>query len=134
MLISVNTRSGVPVYRQIMDQVQDLISTRRVAPGDQMDSVRDLSKRLKVNPMTVSKAYAFLERDGWLERRRGLGLFVAARSEKAQKGAREQLLSSIAEDLVLKALQVGGEEDDLHRLVNHHWEVLSNRFKAKKEE
>jgi GntR family transcriptional regulator len=76
MLIVVDPGSGVPVYRQIMDQVSFQIASGVLKPGDELPSTRALSENLGVNPMTVSKAYSYLERDGVMERRPGRPLVV----------------------------------------------------------
>lgn len=75
-LLSINLHNGVPAYRQIMDQLRLQIATGQLPPGSELASTRSLSTELKLNPMTVSKAYALLERDGVLERRRGQTLVV----------------------------------------------------------
>lgn len=75
-LLFINPHNGVPAYRQIMDQIKLQIATGQLPPGSEMASTRGLSAELKLNPMTVSKAYALLERDGVLERRRGQTLVV----------------------------------------------------------
>ena len=83
MILLVDHHSGTPIYRQIMDQVKLLISTGHMKSGEQIKSVKDLSLELGVNPMTVSKAYQLLETESWLERRRGVGLFVRPKVETA---------------------------------------------------
>jgi GntR family transcriptional regulator len=77
MLIVVNPSSGVPVFRQVMDQVRFHIASGLLEPGDELPPTRSLSAELGVNPMTISKAYNLLERDGVLERRPGRPLVVA---------------------------------------------------------
>ncbi len=77
MLIHLDKHSGKPVFRQIADQVSQSIAGGGLGPGERLASVRDLAKELQVNPMTVSKAYSTLEADGLVERRRGIGIFVA---------------------------------------------------------
>ena len=78
MLIVVDPHSGVPVYRQLMDQVKFHIASGLMKPGDELPSTRALSSQLGVNPMTISKAYSYLERDGVIERRPGRPLVVKA--------------------------------------------------------
>jgi len=68
--------SGVPVYRQLMDQVRYQIAGGLLGPGDELPSIRALSEPLGVNPMTISKAYNILVREGLLERRPGKPLLV----------------------------------------------------------
>jgi GntR family transcriptional regulator len=76
MLIVVDPESGVPVYRQLMDQIKFHISTGLLPAGHDLPSTRALSAELGVNPMTVSKAYSFLERERVLVRRPGRPLVV----------------------------------------------------------
>jgi GntR family transcriptional regulator len=76
MLIVVDPSSGVPVFRQVMDQVRFHIASGLLKAGDELPPTRSLSAELGVNPMTVSKAYNLLERDGVLERRPGKPLVV----------------------------------------------------------
>jgi GntR family transcriptional regulator len=76
MLIVVDPHSGVPVYRQIMDQVKFHVASGLLRPGDELPSTRSLSSNLGINPMTISKAYSFLEKEGVVERRPGRPLVV----------------------------------------------------------
>jgi len=76
MLVVVDPQSDVPVYRQLMEQIKFLIASGQLKPGDELPSTRTLSSELGVNPMTISKAYSYLERDDVLERRPGLPLIV----------------------------------------------------------
>jgi GntR family transcriptional regulator len=78
MLIVVDPQSGVPVYRQLIDQIKFHIASGLLQPGDALPSTRALSAELGVNPMTISKAYSFLERDQVVERRPGRPLIVKA--------------------------------------------------------
>ena len=77
MLFVVDPHSGVPIFRQLMEQVKLAIASSRLTPGDPLPSVRSLAVPLGVNPMTISKAYNLLEREGILERRPGKPLVVA---------------------------------------------------------
>ena len=72
----IHPSSGVPIYRQIMDQVRAQTASGRLKPGDLLPSVRQMAVDLAVNMMTVSKAYARLEIEGVLERDRGTGMRV----------------------------------------------------------
>ena len=88
MLIVFDAHSGVPVYRQLMDQIKFHIATGLLKPGDELPSTRALSSDMRVNPMTVSKAYNLLEREGVVERRPGLPVLVAE-APAAQASARK---------------------------------------------
>jgi GntR family transcriptional regulator len=78
--ITLDLKSKVPIYIQIRDQLRLLIATGELKDGSQMPPVRDLATELLINPNTVSKAYQELEREGYIETRRGMGTFVSEQS------------------------------------------------------
>ena len=96
MLFHIDHRSGVPSYRQLMDQIKFQIASGVLAVNTELPSTRSLSAELRLNPMTISKAYSLLERDGVLERRRGQTLVIrdlgkAARTVSKQDQLRQSL-------------------------------------------
>ena len=106
-LFSVSTGSGEPIYRQLVDQVRRLVAGGQLAAGDELPSVRETAQALAVNPMTVSKAYSQLEATGVLERRRGVGMVVAAEHTRAQtKTERVELLRPSLERAAAEAAQL----------------------------
>ena len=82
-LFTIAPGSSEPIYRQLMAQVRRCIAGGQLPPGAELPSVRELAQSLAVNPMTISKAYSLLETEGVLERRRGLGMTVAAAAPHA---------------------------------------------------
>ena len=80
-LISINSASGVPIYRQLIDQIKQAIRMKLLQPEQQLPSVRVLSSQLGVNPMTISKAYNQLELEGCVIRQRGIGMIIAPHSD-----------------------------------------------------
>ena len=74
---TLDPKSGVPIYRQIQDQIRYGIASGRLRPGEQLSTVRALAVDLAVNPNTVIKAYSELERQGVLTTEQGTGTFVA---------------------------------------------------------
>jgi GntR family transcriptional regulator len=103
----VNPSSGVPIYRQLMDQVRALIASGRLVEGDLLPSVRQVAQDLQVNQMTVSKAYSLLERDGVVERMRGQGMRVNHKSPKGTVRERQNELRPLLEQAAAKAYQLG---------------------------
>lgn len=77
-MFQLNPNSGIPIYRQLMEQVQRMIAGGQLKAGDELPSVRDLALEQAVNPMTISKAYSLLEAEGVLLRQRGKPMQVAA--------------------------------------------------------
>jgi GntR family transcriptional regulator len=115
----IHPSSGVPIYRQIMDQVRALVAGRRLEAGEMVPSIRQLAADLDVNMMTVSKAYARLETEGVLERVRGTGMRVCDARPVASAAERQRELAPLVEGLVTRALQLGLSEAQVVSLVRH---------------
>lgn len=107
MLITLERNSGIPVFRQICEQIRFQVAAGILGPGSETPSTRELAAQLGINPMTVSKAYALLEQEGVLERRPGLSLVVRGRSERAEHGARLEELQRMLRPVALAAHQLG---------------------------
>ncbi|NQV34534.1 MAG: GntR family transcriptional regulator [Phycisphaeraceae bacterium] len=117
MLLDIDHHSGVPIYRQVVDQVRDQIMAGRLLEGDQLMSVREASAALRVNPMTVSKAYSALEAEGLLERRRGIGLFVARIQSRKKEQSKEAAMEAILAKAVATAVQYGVSETQMRQMI-----------------
>jgi GntR family transcriptional regulator len=98
--------SGVPIFRQLMDQVRVLVASGRLAEGDLLPSVRQVAQDLQVNPMTVSKAYSLLERDGIVARVRGQGMRVLRQSPLGTIRERQNILRPLLEQVAAQAYQL----------------------------
>lgn len=88
--------SAVPLYEQIKNEVKENILKNKVSEGQQLPSVRTLSKDLKISILTVKKAYDELEEEGFVESRQGLGTFVAGKDSEVK---REELQKKLEEHL-----------------------------------
>jgi GntR family transcriptional regulator len=113
----IHPSSGVPIYRQIIDQVLALVTSGRLKPGDLLPSVRQMAVDLEVNMMTVSKAYARLEVEGVLERDRGTGMRVRQQATTARVADRQMELREIAEHVVTRGLQLGLTDEQILAVV-----------------
>jgi GntR family transcriptional regulator len=116
MLIVVDPHSGVPVYRQLMDQVKFHVASGLLKPGDELPSTRALSSQLGVNPMTISKAYSYLEKEQVIERRPGRPLVVkAVESTEIRERKLDRLRESLA-GTVTEVRQLGIENEEALRV------------------
>jgi GntR family transcriptional regulator len=88
--------SGVPIYRQLVQQVRRDVMLGRLQPGDQLPSVKEVVDSLSVNPNTVVKAFSELEHQGLVVRRQGIGTFVAAAPPVTSVPVAPGLLGSLA--------------------------------------
>jgi len=106
-------RSGVPAYRQIIDQVLAGMASAALAPGDQLPTVRQLAVDLTVNPNTVVRAYRELEIRGVLETQQGTGTFISQNKPKRDEVERERVMNQLAADVAARAGQAGLTLSDL---------------------
>jgi GntR family transcriptional regulator len=105
--------SGMPVYRQIIDQVRGAIASGALNAGDQLPTVRQLAVDLAINPNTVVRAYRELELGGLLETHQGTGTFISSQKMKRADAQRERQLAQIVGDCVSRAGAAGFTVDDL---------------------
>src|SRR5271169_3251752 len=100
-------RSGVPVYRQIIDQIMGGIATGVLKPGDQLPTVRQVAVDLTINPNTVGRAYRELEIRGVLETQQGSGTYIGNQAVKPDDVERQRQLSQLVSDFVARAGAAG---------------------------
>ena len=98
-------KSGVPFYRQIVDQIRYGIASRHLLPGEQLPTVRDLAVQLEINPNTVRKAYSELEILGVLDTQQGTGTFVANKNIEITDLEKDRMLGQICDELVARGHQ-----------------------------
>jgi GntR family transcriptional regulator len=98
--------SGVPAYRQIIDQVTAAIARGALMAGDQLPTVRQLAVDLSINPNTVIRAYRELEIRGVLETQQGTGTFIGQVKPESREGQRERRLGQLVSDFLAR---VGAE-------------------------
>lgn len=95
--------SGVPVYRQLIDQVQAGIATGTLSPGYQIPTVRQVAVDLAINPNTVMRAYRELEIRGVLDTQQGTGTFIAAQRVPVADADRARRLDQLIDEFVARA-------------------------------
>lgn len=109
-----NPQSGIPIYRQLIDQVRRMIAGGQLKAGDDLPSVRELALAHAVNPMTISKAYSMLETEGLLVRQRGKPMQIAAENPlTTTKESRLAHLRPQLESLAMAAKQLEISNDAL---------------------
>jgi GntR family transcriptional regulator len=105
--------SGVPVYRQLIDQVQGAIASGTLKPGDQLPTVRLVAVELAINPNTVMRAYREMEIRGILDTQQGTGTFIADRQPEPTKEERERQLAQLVGEFISRAGAAGLTVDEL---------------------
>lgn len=108
-----DSKTGIPFYRQIIDQIRFGIASGNLTVGEQLPTVRALAVELKVNLNTVAKAYKELEIQNILETQQGTGTFISACESKMFESERKQKLQSIIRDFTTITYSYGFTIDEL---------------------
>ena len=111
--LQIDTKSGVPFYRQIVEQVKFGIARGDLQPGDQLPTVRQLAVDLSINPNTVIRAYRELEIEGVIDTHQGSGTFVGTRKPRIDDLERQRMLDQILTELLARASGYGFTLDEV---------------------
>ena len=106
-------KSGVPFHRQIVDQIRYGIASKRLLPGEQLPTVRDLAVQLQINPNTVRKAYSDLELLGILNTQQGTGTFVGHKEIEIGDDEKQRMLRQVCDELVARGHQYNLTLEDI---------------------
>ncbi len=106
MQIFINHKSGVPAWRQIMQQVKNLVAAGALEAGEKLPSVRALAKDLGVNPITTARAYRELETEGVIATRQGAGTFVASRRTLLSPDEVRRRLVPLVDEILVNSRQM----------------------------
>jgi len=107
MRFAIDLRSGVPFYRQIIDQVQFAIADGRLSRGDRLPTVRQLAVNLKINPNTVARAYQEMEIRGVVNTQMGTGTFIGDEKVEISEIERKRMLDQVCTELLSRASAYG---------------------------
>jgi GntR family transcriptional regulator len=113
-----DSKSGVPVYRQLIDQVLVAIASGGLNSGDQLPTVRQLAVDLSINPNTVVRAYKELEIRGMLTTQQGTGTFITAKKVKSDEAQRQKRLSQMVGEFVARVSAEGYTVEDIQERLN----------------
>jgi GntR family transcriptional regulator len=108
-----DAKSGVPVYRQMMDQVMAAVVAGTLAEGDQLPTVRQAAVDLSINLNTVVRAYRELEIRGALTTQQGTGTFISTKKVKVSEGERQRRLTQMASEFLARAGEEGFTLDEV---------------------
>jgi GntR family transcriptional regulator len=107
LVLSIDAKSGVPFYRQIIEQVKFAVASGDLKPGDQLPTVRQLAVDISINPNTVIRAYRELEFEGLLDSQQGSGTFVSEKQPEIDAVERQRMLDQIVTELLARASAYG---------------------------
>src|SRR4051812_33597267 len=124
MHIHISTADGIPIYLQIVNQVKYLVSSGRLAPGEELPPIRTLAEQLVVNPNTVARAYRELEAAGIVEKRRTSGTYVSSAGSPLAREERLRILSERIDALLAEARQMDISTEEVVRLIRSREDIL----------
>ena len=124
MQLHLSPRDGLPIYRQIVNQVQYLVAAGRLGPGEELPPIRGLAEQLVVNPNTVARAYLELERAGIVTKRHGSGTYVSEIGSPLKRGERLKLLSQRADGLLAEARHLEVNLEDVLDLIRQRAKAM----------
>jgi len=116
--LQIDPHTGVPIYRQVMDQVRYYAASGMLKRGEQLPSIRDLAKELSINPMTVAKAYSELAHEGVVEMKQGKGVFLSERMSAPSPAECQRAMQRIARQLAVEASQMGASREVVLQIVD----------------
>jgi|SRR6059058_4188570 len=127
MQLHISPKDGVPIYRQIVNQVKYLVGSGRLVPGEELPPIRVLAEQLVVNPNTVARAYAELERAGIVTKRHGSGTYVSDNGSPLKRAERLKILAQRADALVAEARHLEVEISELLDVVRERHRAMQSK-------
>lgn len=127
MHIEISLQDGVPIYRQIANQVKYLIASGQLQTDEELPAIRTLAEYLSITPNTVVKAYGTLENEGLVYKRRGAGTFVADTSSPLARREQRRILTQRADALLTDATQLNFSFEEVLDLLRKRHEVLNKK-------
>jgi GntR family transcriptional regulator len=113
MEFQIDPTCRLPIYRQLAQQLREAVARGRVQPEDRLPSVRELSRSLVINPNTVARVYTELEREGILNTRPGLGVYIARPKAELTKKVRKERFEELVDHLLTEAVHFGFRAEEV---------------------
>lgn len=125
MDISINVADGVPIYRQVANQIRYMVASGLLLPGEEVPPIRTLALQLKVTPNTIVKAYGELEAAGILRSRRGAGTYVSAATSPLADQERQRIIEQRIDALLAEAHQLNFTAEEVVRVLERRRAVMA---------
>jgi GntR family transcriptional regulator len=125
MDITIDLSDGVPIYRQIANQIRYLAASGRLAPGEELPPIRTLALQLRVTPNTIVKAYGELEVAGVVRKRAGAGTYLSEGLSRMADSERQRIVEQRIDALLAEAHHLNFTADDVLRMVNERRALMT---------
>ena len=130
MDITINVTDGVPIYRQIVNQVKYLVASGLLRAGEELPPIRTLALQLKVTPNTIVKAYDELETAGVVHKRQGSGTYVSDARPRMANRERHRIIEQRIDALLAEAHQLNVTTDDILRMIRERRAAMDSETAA----
>jgi len=127
MQLHLSPGDGLPIYRQIVNQVKYLLAAGRLGPGEELPPIRTLADQLLINPNTVARAYLELERAGLVTKRQGAGTYVSETRSPLKRTERLRLLTERADALLAEARHLEIELGEVIELIRERSKTMQTQ-------
>jgi GntR family transcriptional regulator len=124
--IKIDPADGVPIYRQIVNQIRYSVASGLLEPGDELPTIRAFALRLKVTPNTIVKAYEELESVGIVQKRHGSGTFVSGERTRLADWERRRIIEQRIDTLLTEAHQLDFSVEELFKLIRRRQALMSD--------
>ena len=132
MNLRINFASGVPIYRQLMEQIKHAVETGAIRSSEQLPTIRKIAEELAMNPNTVARAYRELEHEGFIEVRHGSGAYVAEAGTSSAKSAGIRKAGEALRPAMERGLALGLSEEELRRVFENELARLQDGAAAER--
>ncbi|MBX3178461.1 MAG: GntR family transcriptional regulator [Candidatus Hydrogenedentes bacterium] len=127
MYFQISLKDGVPIYRQIVNQVKYMVASGQLTPGAELPPIRTLAEQLLVTPNTIVKAYGQLETEGVVYKRRGAGTYIAENGSPLKMAEQRRILAERADTLLSEARQMGYNLNEVLRIIHDRATALEKQ-------
>ena len=115
---SIDPSSRLPIWQQLTQQIREAVARGKLQPEERLPSVRELSRSVVVNPNTIARVYTELEREGILNTRQGLGVFVAQPGSEQSRKVRKERLQEALDHFLTEAVHLGFTAEEVVAMVS----------------
>jgi len=125
-MLEIDFRSGLPIYTQIVNQVQTQVASGILQPGDQLPTVRALAEELRVNFNTIARAYRILDEARIISTQQGRGTFITeVPSPSVTEKLRQKALQALTERYILEAMRLEFSKEEIREMFGEHLKTWS---------
>ena len=125
MIFNIDTTSSIPIYAQIIAQVKHAIAAGILRTGDGLPSLRETASRLRINPLTVARAYRELEASAIVRTHHGRGTFVSGRSHELGEDYRREAMEQAVDRMLVEAYHLGASPDEVRETIEKRLSAMS---------